>query len=53
MKEAVRGFLDHLAFERNASAHTVRAYAEDLAQFVAHARQELGREVTSPRWTIC
>ncbi|HEY6547305.1 MAG TPA: tyrosine recombinase XerC [Vicinamibacteria bacterium] len=46
MKEAVRGFLNHLAFERNASAHTVRAYAEDLAQFLAHARQELGREVT-------
>lgn len=44
MKEAVRGFLDHLAFERNASAHTVRAYGEDLAQFMAHCRKELGRE---------
>jgi integrase/recombinase XerC len=45
MKEAVSGFLDHLAYERNASAHTVRAYGEDLAQFTAHARKELGRDV--------
>jgi integrase/recombinase XerC len=44
LKEAIRGFLDHLAFERNASAHTVRAYGEDLAQFVAHARRELGKD---------
>jgi len=48
MREAVRGFLQHLALEKNASAHTVRAYREDLAQFALHAREELGHEA-APR----
>lgn len=43
MQGAVQGFLRHLALERSVSSHTVKAYREDLGQFLAHARKELGR----------
>src|SRR3954470_20759675 len=33
----LKAFLQHLALNRNASAHTVRAYDSDLSQFLAHA----------------
>ncbi len=41
--EQLRGFLDHLRLNRNASAHTVAAYDSDLSQFLAFAAQESGR----------
>lgn len=35
---AVRGFVEHLRYERRASAHTVDAYGRDLAQLVLFVR---------------
>jgi tyrosine recombinase XerC len=34
LRQAIREFLEHLQFNRNASEHTVRAYESDLEQFV-------------------
>ena len=41
----LKTFLQHLALNRNASAHTVRAYDSDLSQFLAHAAAAAGVKV--------
>jgi len=44
MRTAIERFLLHLDRERNASAHTVRAYGQDVSQFADHLRAQVGRE---------
>jgi integrase/recombinase XerC len=44
MRTAMDRFLIHLDRERNASAHTIRAYGQDIAQFADHLRAQVGRE---------
>ena len=46
MKQALDSFLEHLALNDNASAHTVRAYESDLSQFITFLSQHLGRRRT-------
>lgn len=44
MRDETARFLAYLANERNASPHTVRAYAKDLSQLQAFAGRRLGHE---------
>ncbi len=46
MKQALADYLEHLRLNENASAHTVRAYASDLSQFLAFLAGEKGRRRT-------
>jgi len=43
LSDRLASFLDHLRLNRNASAHTVRAYRSDLTQLVAGLAAKLGR----------
>ena len=45
MTAHLKAFLEHLALNRNVSAHTVRAYESDLTQFLAHAAVAAGCKV--------
>jgi integrase/recombinase XerC len=44
LNDVLEGFLQHLKYARNASAHTARAYRADLAQFLGYveAQPDLG-----------
>jgi len=44
MRAEIDTFLAYLANERDASPHTLRAYAKDLSQLASFARDRLGRE---------
>jgi integrase/recombinase XerC len=48
MEEALADFLRHLAFERNASAHTVKSYREDLTQAFDFFREKLAGRGMAP-----
>jgi integrase/recombinase XerC len=48
MEEALAEFLRHLALEKNASAHTVKSYREDLTQALSFFREKLGQQAVEP-----
>jgi len=43
MDAIVKEFLQYIRLNRNASAHTARAYASDLSQFLDHAAEMIVR----------
>ena len=46
MEQLIEQFLEHLRYERNVSAHTLRNYSSDLEQFLDHlapADQKTGK----------
>ena len=49
MEEALAEFLRHLALERNASAHTVKSYREDLTQAIEFFRTRLADKSPRPQ----
>jgi integrase/recombinase XerC len=51
MTQHLADFLQFLALNRNASAHTVRAYESDLTQFLQHAAAQAGVAVADLRAT--
>jgi integrase/recombinase XerC len=48
MEEALAEFLRYLALEKNASAHTVKSYREDLTQAVEYLREHGSARPTKP-----
>ncbi|MHB1421658.1 MAG: tyrosine recombinase XerC [Gemmataceae bacterium] len=48
MQEALAEYLRHLALEKNASAHTVKSYREDLTQAIEFFRTRLGNQAPRP-----
>lgn len=47
MRDHLRAFLEYLALNRHASAHTVRAYDSDLTQFLESMAAQSGRRVSA------
>jgi integrase/recombinase XerC len=48
MEQALAEFLRHLSLEKNASAHTVKSYREDLTQALEFFRERLGGRTLEP-----
>src|SRR5947209_15649504 len=48
MEEALAEFLRHLGLEKNASAHTVKSYREDLTQALDFFRERSGKQSLEP-----
>src|SRR5262249_8350486 len=48
MEQALAEFLRHLSLEKNASAHTVKSYREDLTKAVAFFGQRTGDKPPAP-----
>ena len=42
LRQAIREFLEHLQFNRNASEHTVRAYDSDVTRYLAWVASNTG-----------
>jgi len=47
MKEQLRGFVEYLRLNRNASPHTVAAYESDVSQFLDFAGAHLDKKVSA------
>jgi integrase/recombinase XerC len=53
LEHALADFLTHLGVEKNASAHTVKSYREDLSQALGFLREHAKKSSTEPRdWTV-
>jgi integrase/recombinase XerC len=48
MEQALADYLRHLGLEKNASAHTVKSYREDLSQALEYFRGKLGNKAAQP-----
>jgi integrase/recombinase XerC len=48
MEQALAEYLRHLGVEKNASAHTVKSYREDLTQALEYFRGKLGSQSPQP-----
>ena len=46
VREHLKAFLEHLRLNENASAHTVRAYDSDLAQYLVFLSAHLKKRVS-------